>query len=361
MRLSDLGWTDDRARQFDAAAAGKPDLYPGRVAVEFNHNYRVYVDEAEWDAVITGRLKHRAERRADLPAVGDWVVVRRRPDEDQAAIVSVLPRASAFSRKVAGEVTDEQVVAANIDVVFVVTALDHDFSLRRVERYLLLAREGGASPIVLLTKPDLCDDVPRLVAEVVTVAGGAPVHVVGPKSGYGMEHVVSYASPRRTCALLGSSGVGKSTIVNWLVGSDVRRTRSVRAGDSKGRHTTTHRELIPIPGGGLLIDTPGMREVQLWDVGSAVEQTFDDVETLGQACHFSDCRHRDEPRCAVKAAVESGQLDASRLDSYHRLQDELRRLAARLDVRARLEDKRLARIANKALAQKLRLKGAKDG
>jgi ribosome biogenesis GTPase / thiamine phosphate phosphatase len=361
VRLSDLGWDDVRVRQFDEAAGGKPDLYPGRVAVEFNHIYRVYVDDGEWDAVIAGRLKHRAERRADLPAVGDWVLVRRRPDEDQAAIVAVLPRASAFSRKVAGEVTDEQVVAANIDVVFVVTALDGDFSVRRVERYLLLAREGGASPVVLLTKPDLCDDVPRLVAEVVTVAGGMPVHVVNPLSGQGMEHVASYAGPRRTCALLGSSGVGKSTIVNWLVGRDLRRTRSVRASDSKGRHTTTHRELIAIPAGGLLIDTPGMREVQLWDVGDAVEQTFDDVEAIGLTCHFSDCRHRDEPRCAVKEAVGEGRLDASRVDSYHRLQDELRHLAARQDVRARLEDKRRAKIANKALGQKLRLKGSKDG
>jgi ribosome biogenesis GTPase / thiamine phosphate phosphatase len=361
VRLSDLGWSEDRARQFDEAVAGKPDLYPGRVAVEFNHNYRVYVDDGEWDAVIAGRLKHHAERRADLPAVGDWVVLRRRRDRDQAAIVHVLPRASAFSRKVAGEVTDEQVVAANIDVVFAVTALDGDFSVRRVERYLLLAREGGASPVVLLTKPDLCDDVPRLVAEVATVAGDVPVHVVGPLSGYGMEHVAFYAGPRRTCALLGSSGVGKSTIVNWLVGSDLRRTRSVRSSDSKGRHTTTHRELIPIPTGGLLIDTPGMREVQLWDAGSAVEQTFDDVEALAPACHFSNCRHRDEPRCAVKAAVAAGQLDASRLESYHRLQDELRHLAARQDVRARLEDKRLSKVANKALSQKMRLKGAKDG
>jgi ribosome biogenesis GTPase len=359
--LSDLGWDDVRARQFHEAAGGKPDLYPARVAVEFNHIYKVQGDDAEWDAIVAGRLKHHTVRRADLPAVGDWVVARRRPDEDQAVIVAVLPRTSAFSRKVAGEVTAEQVIAANIDVVFVVTALDADFSVRRVERYLLLTREGGASPVVLLTKPDLCDDVPRFVAELATVAGDVPVHVVSPLSGSGMEHVVSYAGPRRTCALLGSSGVGKSTIVNWLVGHELRRTRSVRASDAKGRHTTTHRELIPIPGGGLLIDTPGMREVQLWDVGSAVEQTFDDVEAFGRACHFSDCRHRDEPRCAVKAAVEAGRLDASRMESYHRLQDEVRHLTARQDVRARLEDKRLAKIANKALSQKLRLKGSKDG
>jgi ribosome biogenesis GTPase / thiamine phosphate phosphatase len=188
-----------------------------------------------------------------------------------------------------------------------------------------------------------------------------PVHVMSPLTGEGMEQLERYVGPRRTCALLGSSGVGKSTIVNRLVGRDVRRTRSVRAADSKGRHTTTHRELVPIPGGGLLIDTPGMREVQLWEAGGAVERTFEDVETLGQGCHFTDCRHVDEPRCAVKAAVDAGQLDASRLDSYQRLQDELRHLAARQDVRARLEDKRLAKVANRALSQKMRLKGAKDG
>jgi len=357
VRLSELGWTEDRARQFEAATRDKPDLYPGRVGVAFNHMYRCYVEGAEWDAVVAGRLKHRASRQSELPVVGDWVVMRRRGDEVRAAITEVLPRVGSFSRKEAGETTDEQVVAANIDVVFVVTALDADFSPRRIERYLLLTREGGARPVVLLTKPDLCADLPQAMAAVAVVAGATPVHVVGPRTGTGMAQLAEYLAPGITCALLGSSGVGKSTIVNWLVGRDVQRTQEVRASDAKGRHTTTHRELVPIPGGGVLVDTPGMREIQLWEAREAVEQTFEDVESLAPGCRFGNCRHRDEPRCAVKSAVETGALAAERLASYLALQDEMDALSARQDVRARLEDKRLAKVAGKALTQRLRQKG----
>lgn len=329
---------------------------PARVAVEFNHMYRLYVDGGEVDAVVSGRLKHHAASRSDLPAVGDWVVARKR-DEDRASIVHVLPRRSRFSRKVAGGVTDEQVVAANVDVVFLVMALDADFSPRRLERYLLLARDSGAAPVMLLTKPDLSADVAAQVAAVAVVAGGLPVHVLNPRSGEGADTIRAYVAYGRTCALLGSSGVGKSTIVNRLVGADVRKTRAVREADSKGRHTTTHRELVPVPGGGLLLDTPGMRELQLWDVGDAVEQTFEDVERYAPGCRFSDCRHRIEPGCAVKAAVDAGALPPERLASYLALQDELAHLAQQKDQRALLEQKRRGRIGAKALRQSLRAKG----
>jgi len=238
-----------------------------------------------------------------------------------------------------------------------VMGLDADFSPRRLERYLLLARDSGAGAAVLLTKPDLCGGVPAALADVASVAGAVPVHVLNPRSGEGADALRGYVAPGRTCALLGSSGVGKSTIVNRLVGTDVRRTREVREGDSKGRHTTTHRELVPVPGGGLLLDTPGMRELQLWDVGDAVEQTFDDVERYAAACHFSDCRHRDEPRCGVKSAVADGMLAAARLDSYLALQDELAHLARQQTQKAQIEEKRRGRIGAKALRQSLRLKG----
>jgi ribosome biogenesis GTPase / thiamine phosphate phosphatase len=356
VRLDDLGWGDDLAAHYEPWS-GRPDHAAARVAVEFNHLYRVYVDEGDVEAVVSGRLKHHAASRSELPAVGDWVVVRRRAEEDRAAIVHVLPRRSRFSRKVAGAVTDEQVVAANVDVVFLVMALDSDFSPRRLERYLLLAGDSGSAPVVLLTKPDLCADLPGAMAEVVAVAGGLPVHVLNPRAGEGIDAVRAYVGYGRTCALLGSSGVGKSTIVNRLVGTDVRRTREVRDGDSKGRHTTTHRELVPVPGGGLLLDTPGMREIQLWDVGAAVEQTFDDVEQYAAECHFSDCRHRDEPRCAVKAAVSEGRLPAARLESYLSLQKELAHLARQQDQKALLDQKRRGRIGAKSLRQSLRLKG----
>jgi ribosome biogenesis GTPase / thiamine phosphate phosphatase len=353
--LDELGWTPELARHYEAWSA-TPDVEPGRIVIEFNYLYRVFVREGEIEAVLTGRLKHRASSKSELPVVGDWVVVRRRARRDQGAIVAVLPRHSSFSRKVAGHVTDEQVVAANVDVIFIVMSLDADFSLRRLERYLLLARESGASPVVLLTKPDLHSDPAARAAEAAAVAGDAPVHLVSPKLNQGMEIVAGYLAPGRTGALLGSSGVGKSTIINRLAGSDVQKTREVREADSKGRHTTTHRELVMLPGGGLIIDTPGMRELQLWDVTDAVRETFDEIVDLAAACRFTDCRHREEPRCAVKTAVEEGRLAATRLESYLKLQDELAFLARQQDDRALLEEKRQSKVMGKALNKHLKSK-----
>jgi len=353
--LDDLGWSEHFAHAY-ALWAGKTGHSRGRVLIGFNYIYRVFTDVGEIEAVLAGRVKHHASSRGELPAVGDWVVVRRQPDDDRGTIVAVLPRRSRFSRRMAGQVTDEQVVAANVDVVFLVMALDEDFSVRRLERYLLMARESGADPVVLLTKPDLCEDVAAHVTDVVTVAGGVPVHVLSPKHDEGLEHVAQYLTPGRTGALLGSSGVGKSTIINRLVGSDVQRTQEVREADSKGRHTTSHRELVRLPAGGLLIDTPGMRELQLWDASGSVGGTFDDIEALAVSCHFTDCRHRDEPRCAVKAAVDDDRLPAARLESYLKLQDELAYLARQQDERAQIEDKRRGRIGAKAMRAHLKSK-----
>ena len=354
MSLRDLGWDERFAADF-ASLAAAPDVEPGRVAVEFNYLYRVYVESGEIEAVLAGRVKHHATSRGDMPGVGDWVAVRRRADS-RGAIVHVLPRRTRFSRRMAGHTTDEQVVAANVNVIFITMALDADFSVRRLERYLLMSRESGADPIVVLTKPDLADDLPARVTEVVAVAAGAPVHVVSPKLGEGLEPLRARLTHGATGALLGSSGVGKTTIINQLVGGAPRRTREVRAADSKGRHTTTHRELIAVPGGGLVIDTPGMRELQLWDAAAGVRQTFDDIETLAPGCHFGDCRHRDEPRCVVKQAVADGQLDAARLDSYLKLQDELSFLAQQQDQRAQSEDRRRNKVQTKALRAHLKTK-----
>ena len=354
MRLTELGWTDDFARHF-AAWADKGDVQPGRVGIEFNYLYRVYVEGGELEAMLAGRVKHHAASRSELPSVGDWVVVRKQPEQARGAIVAVLPRRSWFSRRMAGQVTDEQVVAANVDVVFIVMALDADYSLRRLERYLLLARESGATPVVLLTKPDLCDDTPSRLAEVAALCGDAAVHVLSPKFNEGLDQVSHYLSAGRTGALLGSSGVGKSTIINRLLGSDVQKTRDVRESDSKGRHTTSHRELVILPEGGLIIDTPGMRELQLWDVTEAVRETFDDVESLAGGCHFTNCRHRDEPRCAVKAAVERGSLAPGRLDSYLKLQDELAELGRQQQERAQIEEKRRGKASRPSSTRSRRL------
>jgi len=263
------------------------------------------------------------------------VAVRKRLSEDRGVILAMLPRRSAFTRRAAGEPTGEQVVAANVDVVFIVMGLDGDYNLRRLERYLLMARESGASAAILLTKPDLCADLSARLREVTTLAGDVVVHVVNARAGEGVEPIRDHFAPGRTATLLGSSGVGKSTIINRLVGADIRRTQEVRAADSRGRHTTTHRELVMLPGGGLIIDTPGMRELQLWDASEAVRETFDDIEAVAAGCHFTDCRHREEPRCAVKAAVAEGTVRADRLESYVKLQDELAELARQQEERAR--------------------------
>jgi ribosome biogenesis GTPase len=333
MRLTQLGWNDTFARAFEPYAS-RPDVEPARVVIEFNYLYRLGTRSGEVEATISGRLKHTAANRSEMPAVGDWVVLRQRSGHTKGAIVAVLPRRSQFSRKSAGAATDEQVVAANVDLVFVVMGLDADFNLRRLERYLLLARDSGADPVVLLTKPDLAPDASAQAAAVAAAASQIPIHVVSPKHHQGLDQVAAYLTAGRTGALLGSSGVGKTTIINRLTG-EARKTREVRESDSRGRHTTTHRELVLLPGGGLIIDTPGMRELQLWDVGNAVMETFDDIESLAAGCRFTDCRHRDEPRCAVKAAAAEGRLDAARLESYHKLQDELAQLARQQDERAR--------------------------
>jgi ribosome biogenesis GTPase / thiamine phosphate phosphatase len=334
MTLAELGW-DDRFAAAYAPWQSKGDVRPGRVAIEFNQIFRLYREGDELDAVTAGRLKHRARSRSELPAVGDWVAVRKRAAEDRGVMLAVLPRRSAFTRRAAGEPTDEQVVAANVDLVFIVMGLDGDYNLRRLERYLLMARESGAAPAIILTKPDVCPDLSARIRDVTTLGGDVVVHVVNAKAGEGLEALRNHFAPGRAAALLGSSGVGKSTIINRLVGADIRRTQEVRATDSRGRHTTAHRELVMLPDGGLIIDTPGMRELQLWDASDAVRETFDDIERLAANCHFTDCRHRDEPRCAVKTAVAEGRLPPERLESYLKLHDELTELARQQEERAR--------------------------
>jgi ribosome biogenesis GTPase len=355
--LTRLGWDDVRAGQFTPyAAAG---LVPGRVAVQHRGAYDVLTELGELRCDVRGRLYDESSSTAELPAVGDWVAVAPRPDEQAGTIEAVLPRRTRFSRKTAWQAAEEQVLAANVDVVLLVTSLNEDFDLRRLERYLTLARESGAAPVVVLAKADLHPDPAAAVAEAESVALGVPVIAVSTRTRQGLEAVRSYLGPGVTAALLGSSGVGKSTLVNTLAGEELLATREIRA-DGKGRHTTVRRELVQLPDGALVIDTPGMRELQLWVADEGLEETFDDVTSLFEHCRFSDCTHEVEPGCAVQEAIAEGRLAAERWQSYLKLQAELAHLERRLDRRAEAEARRRWKAMSSEARENARLKGRRD-
>ena len=336
--LEPLGWNRSWEDSF-AIHRGKG-IFPARVAREEIGRYAVLDETGERIAENTGRLRHEASLGAILPAVGDWVVLRRRED-GPSTILAVLPRRTAFLRKVPGETTEEQVIAANVDTVFLVSGLDDDFNVRRIERYLTAAWESGAAPVIVLNKADLSGDLAAQVEEVERIAFGVPIIPVSalsdldggvfPSAG---EALAPWLLSGVTIALLGSSGVGKSTLVNALLGVHRQDTGAVRSADSKGKHTTTRRELIALPGGALLMDTPGMRELQLWGDEKGLDEAFPEVTAFAEACRFRDCTHKTEPGCAVQAAIQSGELEIDRLAAWEKLQRELAHLERRRDARA---------------------------
>jgi ribosome biogenesis GTPase / thiamine phosphate phosphatase len=328
--LEALGWDPATASDFEQLQDDT--LFPARVAAQHRGEYVLFSEEGDVRARAAGRLLYDREVGGELPAVGDWVGVR-----PPATITSILPRRSAFVRKNAGKDSIDQVLASNVDTAFLLAGLDDDFSLRRLERYLTTAWESGAQPVVVLTKTDLRADVASAVLEVESVAIAVPVHPVSNLSGEGLELLEPYLQPGSTAVLLGSSGVGKSSLLNRLAGRELMRTRALAA-DGTGRHTTTHRELVLLPGGGLVIDTPGLRELQFWE--GDVSAAFEDIEALAADCRFRDCAHVHEPGCAVLRAVDEGTLELDRLRSWRKLQRELEAIAARTDKRLRAARKK---------------------
>jgi ribosome biogenesis GTPase / thiamine phosphate phosphatase len=337
LNLKSLGWNQTFEEAFKAYENQL--LVPGRISVEHKGLYDVLTEHGELLGEITGKIRFNATGRHDYPAVGDWVAISAVPQEGKAYIHGILPRKSKFSRKAAGLTTEEQIVATNVDTVFLVNALNQDFNLRRLERYLLMAWESGATPVIVLSKADLCDDVQKYMDEVETIAFGVPTFAVSAESGIGLDALSSFIKEGETVALLGSSGVGKSTLANKLFGQEVLKTNDIREEDGKGKHTTTHRELLVLENGGILIDTPGMRELQLWEGDNSLSQSFQDIEAFAEQCRFRDCTHNNEPGCGVQTAIETGELDEERYNSFLKLQRELAYFARKEDQKLALAER----------------------
>lgn len=352
MNLVTMGLTETVKNDFHTLNTND-EMILGRVALEHKRMYRVWTEQGELLCEVSGRFSFNALNREDFPAVGDWVALKSRSDEGKGTILAIMPRKSKFSRKSAGNTAEEQIVATNVDTVFLVNSLNEDLNLRRIERYLLLAWESGANPVIVLSKADLCEDLDRKLAEVKAISlGGVPVIAVSAETMSGFDKLEPYLQPGKTIALLGSSGVGKSTLTNRLLGEDKQVVQGIRLADDKGRHTTTHRELILLPNGSVLIDTPGMRELQLWESTDGLTETFSEIEELATQCRYRDCQHKNEPGCAVVLAIEEGVLAADRLTSYNKLQKELAFIERKADKRAQAEVKKQWKSINKQIKQR---------
>lgn len=344
--LRDLGW---RAFFEEQRADIDPSLIIGRVTVAHREHYHLLTERGPLRARLGGKLRHDAASPLDMPAVGDWVAASAPQDGHGARVVHLFERRTRFVRKVAGRRTEVQVVAANVDHVAVVTTPNNDFSVRRLERYLSAIRESGADALFVLNKADLCDDLEPFLERLRDIDASVPVMVCRAVEGQGLDAFPALLERGETLVFVGSSGVGKSTIVNRLLGREVQRVGAIREGDDRGRHVTSHRELFVIEGGGLLMDTPGMRELQVWAFGEDEVAGFSDIEAFTKACRFRDCTHTDEPGCGVLDAVERGVLPAERLANYHKLHAEIGAQLQRQDAVARANTKSRWKSATRSM------------
>ena len=349
--LADLGWNSSFEDSF--LELDSPAMIPARVVEQSRGMYRVRSVRREYAARIAGKIGYLAQAGKDFPAVGDWVSILP-TDEDQARIDCILPRKTKLSRKVAGRKLTEQIVAANVDTVFVVSSLNREFNLRRIERYLTLVWDSGAAPVLLLNKADLCADAGAQGDEVHNIALAIPVLLLSALQETGIESVRSHISRGQTAAFVGSSGVGKSTIINALSGAPSIRVQPVREADDRGRHTTTSRQMIFLPGGGIVIDTPGMRELQLWESEEGLSRAFEDIEALAENCKFRNCAHGGEPGCAVEAAILDGQLMPERLENHRKLLAELRFQQRKADPELARQEKERWKKIHKVMRHKHR-------
>jgi ribosome biogenesis GTPase / thiamine phosphate phosphatase len=353
VELSTLGWDPSFEEEWQRGST--PGQVPARIAAEHRGAYEAWAAAGSGWSRVAGRLRHELET---LPGVGDWVALDASPGPDRTTVIQrILDRRTAFIRGAAGRKASGQVVAANVDTVFVVCGLDEDFNVRRIERYIARVWASGALPVVVLSKADLVEDAGARVDEVAANAPGVAVLAISALQGGGLAELRAHLAPGRTVALVGSSGAGKSTLVNVLLGEERMATGAVRARDGRGRHVTSHRQLVLLPAGGVLLDTPGMRELQLFDE-AGLEAAFDDVTALARRCRFTDCGHGTEPGCAVRGAVEAGEIDPARLAHFRQLGREARAYERRHDARlSRVDERAWGKLLAEAHRQMRRKRG----